>query len=95
MGYIQKQRGKYRARYRDPLGRVMSTTVDRKADAQRFLAEMETEKARGNWIDPRHAAIPLAHWADEFLLLARRLSPSTQETYWRDLNKYVLPALGA
>ncbi len=56
---------------------------------------METEKARGNWIDPRHAAIPLAHWADEFLLLARRLSPSTQETYRRDLTKYVLPALGS
>ncbi len=33
MGYIQKQRGKYRARYRDPLGGVTSTTFDRKADA--------------------------------------------------------------
>ena len=95
MGYIQKQRGKYRARYRDPLGRVTSTTFDRKSDAQRFLAEMETEKARGNWIDPKHATIPLAHWADEFLSLARRLSPSTQETYRRDLTKYVLPTLGA
>ena len=27
--------------------------------------------------------------------MARRLSPSTQETYRRDLTKYVLPALGA
>jgi integrase len=95
MGYIEKQRGRYRARYRDPLGRVTSTTFDRRADAQRFLAEMETEKARGSWIDPRHADLPLAKWSEEFLALARRLSPSTQETYRRDLTKYVLPALGA
>jgi hypothetical protein len=70
MGYIEKQRGRYRARYRDPLGRVTSTTFDRKADALRFLAEMETEKARGSWIDPRHADLPLTQWSEEFLALA-------------------------
>jgi len=74
---------------------VTSTTFERKTDAQRFLAEMETDKARGAWIDPRHADLPLARWSEEFLALARRLSPSTQETYRRDLTKYVLPALGA
>jgi integrase len=95
MSYVERRNGRYRARYRDPLGRVTSTTFDRKADAQRFLAEMETEKARGSWIDPRHADLPLAQWSAEFLALARRLSPSTQETYRRDLNKYVPPALGA
>ena len=75
MGFIQKRNGKYRARYRDPLGRMTSTTFNRKADAQRFLAEMETDKARGAWIDPRHAELPLAQWSAEFLALARRLSP--------------------
>ena len=95
LGYIQKRNGRYRARYRNPLGRVTSSTFDRKADAQRFLAEMETDKARGTWIDPRHADLPLARWSDEFLALARRLSPSTQETYRGDLTKYVLPTLGA
>ena len=33
MSYIQKRNGKYRARYRDPLGRMTSTTFDHKADA--------------------------------------------------------------
>jgi integrase len=56
---------------------------------------METDMARGSWIDPRHSDVPLATWAEELLSLARRLSPSTQETYRRDLTKYVLPALGA
>jgi hypothetical protein len=60
MSYVERRNGRYRARYRDPLGRVTSTTFDRKADAQRFLAEMETEKARKSWIDPRHADLPLA-----------------------------------
>lgn len=92
---IQKRNGRYWARYRWPLGRVTSTTFDHKADAQRFLAEMETDKHRGSWIDPRHGEAPLAQWSVEFLALARRLSPSTQQTYRRDLTKYVLPALGA
>ncbi len=76
MGYIQRRERKYRARYRDPLGRMTSTTFERKADAQRFLAQMETDKARGAWIDPRHAELPLARWSEEFLALARRLSPA-------------------
>lgn len=74
---------------------MTSTTFDHKADAQRFLAEMETDKHRGSWIDPRHGEAPLGQWSVEFLALARRLSPSTQQTYRRDLTKYVLPALGA
>jgi hypothetical protein len=47
MSHIQKRNGKYRACYRDPLGRMTSTTFDHKADAERFLAQMETNKHRG------------------------------------------------
>ena len=67
---------------------MTSATFDLKADAQRFVAEMETDKFRGTWIDPRHAEVPLAQWAQEFLALARRLSPTTQQSYRRDLTKY-------
>ena len=83
MGYIERRAGEsgYRARYRDPLGRKHSRTFARKADAQRFLLEMEADKARGAWIDPRGADLPLAAWVEEFLLLARRLSPTTVQTY--------------
>jgi integrase len=97
MGFIEKRPGEagYRARFRDPLGEQRSKTFARKADAQRFLYEMETDKARGTWIDPRGAEMPLATWAEEFLRLCRRLSPTTLETYRRDLGKYVLPRFGA
>ncbi len=74
MGYVQKRSGRYRARYRDPVGRMTSKTFARKADAERFLNEMQVDLARGAWIDPRGAEMALADWAEEFLSLARRLS---------------------
>ena len=80
---------------RDPLGKVQSRTFARKADAERFLREIEAERVRGRWVDPAAPTCPLAVWAEEFLLLCRRLSPTTQETYRRDLDKYVLPRFGA
>lgn len=95
MGYIQKRDGRYRARYRDPLGKVHSKTFLRKADAEHFLLEMESTKVHGAWVDPRGGDLPLAVWVEEFLSLARRLSPTTPETYRRDLDRYVLPRFGA
>ena len=50
---------------------------------------------RGHWLDPRGADMALATWAEEFLSLARRLSPLTQEAYRRNIDKYVLPRFGA
>lgn len=94
MGYVQKRNGKYRARYRDPGGRMTSRTFLRKADADRFVREMEVEVSRGAWVDPRGADQPLSGWAEEFLALSRRLAPKTQETYRRDINRYILPRFG-
>lgn len=94
-GHIEKRTGRYRARYRDPLGHQPVKTFDRKADAQRFLLEVEADKARGLWVDPRGADVPLAEWARDFLALARRLAPGTQSTYKRDLERYVLPRFGS
>ena len=94
MGYVQKHNGKYRARYRDPHGRVTSRSFPRKADAERFVREMEVAVSRGAWVDPRGAEQRLADWAVEFLDLARRLAPKTQETYRRDLERYILPRFG-
>jgi hypothetical protein len=36
-----------RVRYRDPIGPQRSRSCERKADAQRFLIEMESDTARG------------------------------------------------
>src|SRR5258706_13805965 len=90
MAYIQKQRGKYRARFSDPLGNVQSRTFTRKAEAERFLRQVDADRVRGQWVDPRNADTPVAVWAEEFLSLCRRLSPTTQETFRRYVDKYVL-----
>lgn len=50
---------------------------------------------RGGWIDPRGADASLAEWVEEFLLLCRRLAPTTQAQYRRDLTKYVVPRFGS
>jgi hypothetical protein len=87
MGYIAKERGRYRVRFRDPLGRVHSKTFVRKGDADRYLREVDASEFRGQWVDPRDAQMPLAAWAEEFLSLSRRLSRTTQQTYRRDLDR--------
>ncbi len=46
MAYIQKRQGKYRARLTDPLGAVHSRTFTRKADAERFLRQLDADKVR-------------------------------------------------
>ena len=95
MGFVEKRSGRYRARYRDPLGRQRSQTFTRKADAERFIREQQVEVDRGRWIDPRGADLPLADWSEQFLSLCRRLAPTTQATYRRDVTKYILPRFGA
>lgn len=96
MGLIERRSGRYRGRYRDPLGNQRCKTFTRRADAERFVREMDVEVERGSWLDPRFADVPLADWVTDFLALARRLSPTTTvQTYRRDLTKYVLPRFGA
>lgn len=95
MGFIEKRSGKYRARYRDLSGRMRSKTFTRKADAERFVREEAVSLERGAWIDPRSAEMTLAEWTETFMSLARRLADTTQQTYRRDLDRYVLPRFGS
>ncbi|MHB1447189.1 MAG: tyrosine-type recombinase/integrase [Acidimicrobiales bacterium] len=95
MGSLEKRNGRYRAKYRDPLGRQRSKTFTRKADADRFVREIQVEMERGRWVDPAGAEMPLAVWAEDFMSPARRLAPTTQQTYRRDLDRYIVPRFGA
>ena len=44
---IRSGKTTYRVRYRDPAGHQRSKVFARKADAQRFLTEMENHKLKG------------------------------------------------
>lgn len=95
MAYIQKRAGKYRARYTDPVGKVRSRTFARRADADLFLRQLDADRLRGQWVDPADGDTAFATWAQEFLRLSRRLARSTQDTYARDLEQYIVPRFGA
>ena len=68
MASIEKRNGKYRVRYRDPSAGNRSRTFRRKADADRFAREVEVDKDRGDWIDPRKSAdLARRQWSETFL----------------------------
>lgn len=94
MSHREKRGARYRARFTDPTGAKHSRTFTRKVDAQRFLRELDAAMLRGSWVDPRDADMAVADWAEEFLSLCRRLAERTQETYRRDLTRFVLPRFG-
>ncbi len=87
--------GRYRARYPGPDGssRNAPTTFATKAEADRFLADMDRELHRGTWTDPRLRAVTLAEYAADWLP-HRPLAPRTRELYADLLRMHVLPQLG-
>jgi len=94
MASIERRSGRYRVRYRDPSNGQRSRTFSRKVDADRFMVELEADLARGQWLDPAGAQISLAEWSETFLSLCRRLERTSQDTYRRDLTKYIVPRFG-
>ena len=87
--------GSYRIRFVDPWGRraviTRRTAADTRAAYKRALGDM----ARGEYIDTRQGRITLEAWADEWLAGARNLSTGGHDTYRRDLDRHILPMLGA
>jgi integrase len=95
MAHVEK-RGpqRYRARYRGPDGRERSKTFKRKADAEKWVAAMETDKVRGAWRDPRLAETKLSSWVDSYFASALHKRSTTMA---RDRNVYknhIEPSLG-
>jgi integrase len=68
----------YRARYRDPAGREHAKMFARKADAQRFLTEMENSKLKGAWTDPALGRVLFREWFAEWQRTTARLRPNTE-----------------
>ena len=63
--------GRYQARYPDGSGKEVPAdrTFSTKADAARFLASVQTDMARGQFLDPREGRVTLAKWSEEWLAL--------------------------
>jgi integrase len=85
----------YRVRYRDPAGRQRSKVFGRKADAQRFLNESETAKARGTWTDPALGRVLFRDWLGEWWATTTNLRATTRERDESLLRRHALPRFGA
>jgi hypothetical protein len=82
MGHIERRvwsgKASYRARYRDPAGRERSKSFRRKADAERWLAEIEHAKARGTWTDPALGRTRFDDWLASWWATTTNLRPTTR-----------------
>lgn len=93
--------GRWQARYRDHTGCDVTApqTFASKTDADRFLATIETDLSRGEWTDPHAGNETLRVYANRWLP-ARRvkgqpLAPRTVALYRWQLDRHILPTLGA
>ena len=96
MAHIQKRGpSNYKARYRGPSGREHGKTFARKGDAERWLAAIEAEKSRGNWVDPALARQTFRAFASAWLDTQVHLAPTTRQKVRGHLEVHLLPAFGA
>jgi hypothetical protein len=86
--------GRWQARYRDLAGKSHTApqTFATRPEAARFLAQVETELARGAWTDPRAGRVAFAEWAGRWQATTTNLRPNTRALHGYLLRRFLLPA---
>lgn len=87
--------GRWQARYEVEGGRSIAapTSFATKADAARWLAGVETDQAKGAWVDPLAGRVSLDAYAWAWLRGHARLAKRTREIYEAQLRLHVLPVI--
>jgi hypothetical protein len=96
-GSIRQMRsGRWQARYPGPDGllRPAPETFERKRDAELYLAHVQTEMARGEWIDGDAGKVILSEYAEAWLAERPDLSETTRERYESAFRLQIRPLLG-
>jgi hypothetical protein len=85
--------GRWQARYRGPDGvlRPAPETFERKGDAARWLAEIETDIMKGEWRDPDRAEQLVTEYAETWIKERLGLRPRTIELYEGLLRRQIAP----
>lgn len=88
--------GRWQARYlgSDGVLRPAPQTFDRKRDAEQHLADVQSDRARGRWVDPRAGSVTLAVYGERWINEHPSLEQSTSERYISAFRLYLLPYLG-
>lgn len=82
--------GTFEVLYRDPANRQRSRSFKRKRDAQRFAKAVDTDKARGEFVDLRLAKATVGQYADQWWDLID-VRPKTKQVYEGHLRNWILP----
>lgn len=85
---------RWRVRYIAPDGRERNKSFLRKVDADRFAANVETDKGRGEWVDPRLGRKTVEEWSQEWLAQLVHVRPKTMVGYESLMRTCVLPTFG-
>lgn len=97
MAHVEKRRrgnkATWRARVRLPSGQERSKSFDRRADAERWLVDVQSEMARGGFIDPHRGRITVAEYAQVWQAAQMHRASTTAVTTSR-LHRHVLPTFG-
>jgi len=88
--------GRYRASYRRE-GRKFTAprTFTTHTEADAWLASEFADRARGVWRDPDAGQVTLRAYAADWLANRPDLAPRTQDNYRRNLDRWILPRVGA
>jgi integrase len=85
--------GRWRARYRDPDGREHARHFTRKGEAERWLANIQSDIARGGYRDPAAARTTFKEYAEKWRAQQPH-RPGTSRLYERTLRLHVNPVIG-
>jgi hypothetical protein len=85
--------GNWRANWRDPSGKQKAKTFKTKKAASGFLAEIETAKHRGVYVDPDAGKVRFGDFAARWLL-GRQVEARTAERTLSYLRAHLLPRWG-
>jgi integrase len=88
--------GRYQASYWHEAERhIADHTFTFKADADAWIASVQTDIGRGQWLDPRGGRERFDAYAARWMKDRHDLRPRTREVYESQLNRHLLPAFGA
>lgn len=94
MASIQKRdNGKWRARYRDAVGKEHARHFERKIDAQRWLNEVTAAVVTGRYVDPRAGSITFREYAEQWRM-SQVHRPQTAIQYESKLRLHAYPTIG-
>ncbi|HVM10346.1 MAG TPA: site-specific integrase [Acidimicrobiales bacterium] len=85
----------YKVRYRKPNGRTTEKRVTGWTEARRFAESVETDKDRGDFVDPAARRKRFDAFAWEWYATTTKLAPTTRRGYWSMLKNHIIPYFGA